>query len=159
MYDMSDERSSYPVSEEEKDVTQSSANVVAYAPLVFLAAYTLVGGLALRLWFGRYRRSRIRPRSFNADPEAYLSYWLPQVVVAEVFTLVGSVIMCLLLLFVTGLAHRADALYTWIGFGSAIGFWILFSAGVNVALVARVHALRRRERVLSEAAGNSLSKE
>lgn len=122
----------------------SSGDNLNYLPIIFLVAYAVVGSLALRRWFGPSRQRR--PPSIHVDPRAWLSSWLPQLIVFEAFVMVGAVAECLLLLFTTGMAHSADALYVWLGFGIGLVFFTLFFAGFDLAMVARVRAMSRSVR-------------
>jgi hypothetical protein len=80
---------------------------LTYLPIVFLVVYSMVGGFALVRLFSHFWQRPLPP--IHADPQGWLSSWLPQLIATEVFIMVGGIVYSLLLLFVTGMARRAEA--------------------------------------------------
>ena len=104
-----------------------------------MIVYTIIGAFALRRWL-RIRRVR-RPVSAYADPDGWVAFWLPPLIVSQLFALGGGAIMIVFML----VALPADqAPYTLIGAGGGIIVIALFLAGFEAAWVARVRALGRR---------------
>ncbi len=100
--------------------------------------YTIIGAFALRRWLRR-RKVR-RPISAYADPEGWVAYWLPPMIVAELFALVGGVFAIIMML-VALPANQAP--YTLIGAGGGLILLALCMAGLDFAWVARVRNLGR----------------
>lgn len=56
--------------------------------LMALLAYGALGGVTMQIW--QQRTWHQRPANMFGNPEAWLNYWLPKVIAAELFALVGA---------------------------------------------------------------------
>jgi hypothetical protein len=129
-------------------VAPSSTGSVNYLPFVFLVAYMIAAGLALRYWIRRSQQQR--PPAIDADPGEWLSSWFSKLLTAELYIIVGAVGTCLLTYFISGMAYSAEAPFAELGFGIGFFFIALFVPVLDAVLVARVRATSRRGRQLPE---------
>ena len=116
------------------NATQTAVFILA------LAIYTFAGIVMLRRWL-RGRQSR-RPVSARIDPEGWVSYWLPLLIVVELFSLGGGIIVFLLMLIAL---PPSNAPYTLIGAGGGLVFFAAIMAGLDIAWVRSIRALGRQQ--------------
>jgi hypothetical protein len=125
---------------EDDFVTGTHADNVAFLiPVVGVLAYCVAGGAVWMRW--QRRTLRQRPPALHNDPEAYLSYLLPQLIAFELLAWFNAVVGCSLILFVIPNLLSLNGLYLILGFGiGIIGFAVLF-VGLDVWLAARIRAI------------------
>ena len=124
--------------------SQPSANQTAVF-MFALAVYTVAAIVMLRRWLRR-RRSR-RLVSARMDPEGWISYWLPLLIVVELFSLGGGVFMFLLMLIAL---PPSNAPYTLIGAGGGLVFFAAIMAAFDVVWVRQVRKIERSTHMQTE---------
>ena len=121
------------------------------ALLLFLGflAYAALGSVALRLW--RRRTRRPRPTTLYASPDAWLAYWLPQVISVEAWALVGTGVLCFLLTIISPLFKGADGATVKLGFIFGLVGYTPFFAAFDAVMVVRTRQVARRQRAANQA--------
>jgi len=110
-----------------------------FAIVLAMLAYGLLGGYILRRW----RRRRNRPLvSIHLDSMAWLSYWFPFVVFAEVWCLLGAAAIYLFIIFII------PDFYVMLGGALGLGLGFLMFSGFEVYMVRRARQLARRQEVI-----------
>lgn len=109
-------------------------NSTALVLFVGFLAYAALGGIAMRLWQRRTRRPR--PANVYANPNAWLAYWLPQLIAFEMFALIGAGGMAFLLTVTSPLFKTAEGATVKLGFVIGVaGCAVLFAACDVVGIV------------------------
>lgn len=109
------------------------------AALFLLFAYVALGGVAFVQW----DRRRQRPDR-QADFRTRVAYWLPKLIVAELYTLAGGVGWYVVLAFVQPTLHGADESYFVLGGSLALATFVVVCAVYDALVVARCSACAQR---------------
>ena len=116
------------------------SNTLLFIVFGGMIAYAIIGAVILRRW----QRGRVarRPISAYADPEGWVAFWLPLLIVFETFALGGGLFTVAMML----VALPADQMqYPVIGGGGGLIVVALCLAGLDIAWVRRVRALGRQQ--------------
>lgn len=107
------------------------------ALILFLLAYGVVGGLALRRWQKRH------PVPANgAEPMVWLRYWLPPLVMLEVYVLLGGAAVYVYMLLALAVPLQSADGFDVI-LGGALGLVLSVLVFVAIDALALVSARRR----------------
>jgi hypothetical protein len=112
--------------------------------LLFLPIYGVLGGWLMRWW----RRQKPQP-AIETDPAAWSSYWLPKLVVSEMWVLVGGAVAWFVFAFIAPTLHGDDERYFILGGGMAFPFFAIFFVGFDVYAVVHARRMARKNGLLA----------
>lgn len=121
------------------------SDTLLYILIGSMLIYTVIGAVAIRRW----ARSRVArpPISAYADPEGWVAFWLPLLIVFESFALGGGIFAIAMML----VALPADQTqYPVIGGGGGLIVVALCLMGFDIAWLRRVRALGGQQRTSAE---------
>jgi len=128
--------------------------ILPFLVVIGLLVYARIIGFALHLW--QKRTSRIRPANFLADPDAWVRYWRPQLLIVEIFALVGIVGFCFLLATATPILRGPDARYVIEGWILALILSVLIFVGCDVLTVQSARRAAHRQRMARNAGEDAI---
>ena len=112
--------------------------------LVGLLVYYSVAVLALRFW--RKHTSRVRPTNFYADPETWVRYWQPPMLIMGLTAVGLGVGGYFALGLISPMFRWPGDLYTNIGWWSGLVLVEFVLIGCDVYMVVHARRLARRQR-------------
>jgi hypothetical protein len=120
--------------------------------IVLLISYSVVGTIAMNRWQKR-RQKRLPWPSRDADPMSWLSYWLPPLIVVEVYALLaGAIAYAYMAIVIIAPLQSAIGFYFILGGVIGLGFFALFFAAIDALFIV---SARRRARIGRPSADSS----
>lgn len=114
-------------------------------PFAFMITYMVVGAVASSRWTRRLRQRH--PQSLRGDPAGWLRYWLPHLLAAEVFALLGTAITWVLTLALSPILRTPDGVYARIGATAALVLLGALCLVMNAVVLVRARRMARARRM------------